>query len=339
MAICLYDPDEGYYTTREPFGVSGDFTTAPEISQMFGELVAVWLLTVWRSLGQPLPATLAEIGPGRGTLMKDMLRTLDRIGPEFAGSLRVAMVETSPRLVSVQRSTLGLRAAGIEWHEGFDTLPGGPSFVVANELLDAIPIRQYVKSQGQWGERAVGLNEAGELIFLGAAGAPDPALLPPDAAAAGDGAIVELAPARAAVMEKIAARIAADGGAALLIDYGYAKPALGDSLQALARHAYADPLAEPGRADLTAHVDFAALIQIARSHGLQAHLSPQGVFLLGMGLLERAGQLGAKADAATRKRLQDEVDRLAGSDGMGTLFKVLAIAPRGVALPAFAASD
>jgi SAM-dependent MidA family methyltransferase len=339
MAICLYDPDDGYYTTREPFGVAGDFVTAPEVSQMFGELVAVWLLAVWRALGKPLPTTLAEIGPGRGTLMKDMLRALGRVGPEFAARAGIAMVEKSPRLAAIQNATLGTDAARIEWHGSLDGLPGEPLFVVANELFDAIPIRQYVKSEGQWRERAVGLNEAGGLVFVAAAGAPDPSLLPPGAAAAPDGAIVELAPARAALMEKIAGRIAAVGGAALLIDYGHARPAVGDSLQALSRHAHADPLAAPGRADLTAHVDFSALAHVARSHGLQARLATQGDFLLGMGLIERAGQLGANAGAATRKRLQDEVDRLAGADGMGTLFKVLAVAPRGIALPAFPASD
>jgi SAM-dependent MidA family methyltransferase len=335
MALCLFDPTDGYYTTREPFGVSGDFTTAPEVSQMFGELVAVWLLTTWRALGRPSPVTLSEIGPGRGTLMKDMLRALGRLDPDLSSSASVAMIETSPRLVAIQKATLGDRADRVEWHDTIDTLPRRPLLIVANELFDAIPIRQFVKTGGRWMERAVGLDETGELMFTVRPGAPDPTLLPPDAASAPDGAVAELSPARAALMEKIAERVAGDGAAALLIDYGYLKPAFGDTLQALSLHAYADPLAEPGKADLTAHVDFSALAEIAKAHGLDAHFLPQGEFLLRMGLLERAGQLGASADTAMRRKLQSEVDRLAGSDGMGTLFKVLAIGPRGTQLPVF----
>src|SRR5262245_46599883 len=187
MALCLYDPTDGYYTTREPFGVSGDFTTAPEISQMFGELTAIWLFSTWHALGAPSPVTLAEIGPGRGTLMKDMLRTLDQIDPGFAGKARIAMVETRPRLTGTQKATLGDKAGGIEWHESISTLPSAPLLLVGNELFDAIPIRQYVKAGGRWCERAVGLDDAGNLAFVAAAGGLDPALLPPDAAAAPDG--------------------------------------------------------------------------------------------------------------------------------------------------------
>jgi SAM-dependent MidA family methyltransferase len=339
MALCLYDPDSGYYMTREPFGVSGDFTTAPEISQMFGELTAIWLFSTWHTLGAPSPVTLAEIGPGRGTMMKDMLRTLGRIDPGFPGEAGIAMVETSPRLAEIQRATLGGSAGAIQWHSSIATLPRGPLLVVGNELFDAIPIRQYVKSGGRWCERAVGLDQAGDLTFVAAAGTLDPALLPPDAAFAPEGAIAEAAPARTALMDTIAGRIAADGGVGLFIDYGYLQPALGDTLQALKAHAHVDPLAEPGRADITAHVDFFSLAQTAKTHGLDAHLATQGAFLLGTGLIERAGKLGAKADDVTRRRLRDEAERLAGPDGMGTLFKVLAIAPRGVPLPPFGGSD
>jgi SAM-dependent MidA family methyltransferase len=283
--------------------------------------------------------TLAEIGPGRGTMMTDMLRTLERIDPGFAGKARIAMVETSPRLAGIQRTTLGDRADAIEWHGSIATLPAGALLVVGNELFDAIPIRQYVKAGGRWRERGVGLDETGNLTFATAAGSLDPALLPPDAASAPEGAIAETAPARTALMDAIAERIAADGGVGLFMDYGYLKPALGDTLQALKAHAYVDPLAEPGKADLTAHVDFFSLAQTAKAHGLDAHLATQGAFLLGTGLIERAGKLGARADAATRRRLQGEAERLAGPEGMGTLFKVLAVAPRGVPLPPFGGSD
>jgi len=339
MALCLFDPDHGYYTTREPFGASGDFITAPEISQMFGELVAVWLLAAWQANGRPFPVTLAEIGPGRGTLMKDMLRVLGRLDPEFSVTARVAMIEPSPRLTKIQKATLGEAVGPVEWHASIDALTDGPLLIVGNEFFDAIPIRQYLKASGRWVERAVGFDDDGNLVFAAKPGAPDPSLLPPDAVTALEGAIVELAPARSALMEQIAARIAAKGGAALFFDYGASRPAVGDTLQALSRHAYADPLVEPGMADLTAHVDFAALGEAAKMHGLDVHLLTQGEFLLGMGLLERAGQLGTNVDQPTRKRLQGEVERLAGTDGMGTLFKALAAVPRGMRLPPFSRSD
>jgi SAM-dependent MidA family methyltransferase len=338
MALCLFDPQAGYYMSREPFGRGGDFITAPEVSQMFGELVAVWLRAAWAACGCPLPVTIAEIGPGRGTLMKDILRTLSKLDPKLVGHAEFAMVETSERLAEIQKRLLQGVEARIGWHATVDSLPASPLLIVGNELFDAIPIRQFVKSAGRWLERAVGLDDAGRLAFVAAAGAPDPALLPPGADTAPEGAVVESAPARTALMETIATRIARHGGAGLFMDYGYASPAIGDTLQAMKEHRYDDGLANPGEADLTAHVDFSALAEAARRQGLAAHLIDQGDFLLGMGLLERAGRLGAGADEATRERLQGEVERLAGPAQMGTLFKVLAIAPKGVALPAFAQS-
>lgn len=339
MGICLYDASDGYYTTREPFGASGDFTTAPEISQMFGELVAVWLLTAWRASGRPMPAVLAEIGPGRGTLMMDVARGLARLDPATARDIDYAMVETSPRLAAVQRETLGALASSVSWVQAVGQLPRKPLFIVGNELFDAVPVRQYVKLGGAWLERAVGLDGAGRLAFVPRPGGPDPSALPADASAAPEGAVVEMAPARAALMEIVARRIAEDGGAGLFFDYGYLKPAVGDTLQAMSRHAYVDPLADPGRADLTAHVDFAALAAAAEAHGLDVHLATQGEFLLGMGLLERAGSLGARADQATRRRLQEEVERLAGPEAMGSLFKAMVVAPAGTSLPPFVRPD
>jgi SAM-dependent MidA family methyltransferase len=339
MALCLFDPEDGYYTNREPFGVEGDFVTAPEISQMFGELVGVWLRAAWDAIGQPLPVTVAEIGPGRGTLMKDVLRTLSRLGPGFSVEADFAMIETSPRLVEIQKETLGPVGAGAQWHASVDSLAPQPLLIVGNELFDAVPIRQYVRAGSKWRERAVGLDEAGGLTFVAGAGAPDPFLLPPDADSAPEGAVIELSPARTALMETITERIAGHGGAGLFIDYGYTSPALGDTLQALRKHEYDDVLAHPGGADLTAHVDFAALAAVARQRGLDAHIMTQGDFLLAMGLLERAGRLGADAGLATRERLSGEVERLAGPDQMGNLFKVLAITPRATAVPPFVPSD
>jgi SAM-dependent MidA family methyltransferase len=329
MMLCLFDPAYGYYTTREPFGAQGDFTTAPEISQMFGELVGVWIFRARQSAGKPAPVTIAEIGPGRGTLMKDVLRTLGRLDPALARNAQFALIETSPRLTEIQKRTLGGTDAQIVWHTDIETLPPAPLILVGNELFDALPIRQYVKTASGWRERVVGLDRDKRLAFMAGPGAPDMALLPPDAADAQEGAIVELAPARTALMEIVAQRLADHGGAALFIDYGYAEPDIGDTLQAVRQHEYDDLLARPGEADLTAHVDFSALATAARSQGLTASITTQGDFLLGMGLLERAGALGAGGDETLRDKLRGEVERLAGpsaTGGMGELFKVLEIA-------------
>ncbi|TGS45160.1 MULTISPECIES: class I SAM-dependent methyltransferase [unclassified Mesorhizobium] len=339
MALCLFDPRDGYYTTREPFGAAGDFITAPEISQMFGELVAVWLYQAWTAIGRPMPVTIAEIGPGRGTLMKDMLRTLSRLDPALADGAAFAMVETSPRLTEVQKQTLGETPFDVSWHEIIDTLPRQPLLIVGNEVFDAVPIRQFLRAGAEWRERMVGLDEAGNLCFFAGAGSVDPTLLPRDAGDAPQGAIVEVAPARTALMAAIAERMASDGGAGLFPDYGHLRPGIGDTLQALRRHNHEDVLANPGEADLTSHVDFAALAAVVRAHGLDAHLSTQGDFLLGMGILERAGQLGADAGQAARDRISNAVERLAGPQAMGELFKVLAIMPRGISVRPFATAD
>ncbi|MDX8438770.1 class I SAM-dependent methyltransferase [Mesorhizobium australafricanum] len=327
MALCLFDPDAGYYTTREPFGAAGDFITAPEVSQMFGELVAIWLYQAWQGAGRPLPVTFAEIGPGRGTLMKDMLRTWSRLDPALVADASFAMIETSRRLVEIQKETLAGRDAKLDWHQTIDTLPRQPLFIVGNELFDAVPIRQFVHVGESWRERMVGLDDNDDLRFFAGAASLDPTLLPEDASDAPEGAIAEMAPARVALMSVIAGHIAAQGGAGLFIDYGHLRPGIGDTLQALRRHRHEDVLANPGEADLTAHVDFAPLADMARAHGLGAQLSTQGEFLLGMGLIERAGTLGADADAKTRRAISDAVERLAGPDAMGELFKVMKVLP------------
>lgn len=335
MALCLFDPEAGYYTTRDPFGAAGDFITAPEVSQMFGELVAVWVYEAWRAVGSPVPITLAEIGPGRGTLMKDMLRALKRLDPALVGAATTALIEASPRLRQVQKEILNDASGAIEWHETVASLPAAPLLIVGNELFDAVPIRQFVRTADGWRERMVGLDAKGGLGFYAGAASLDPSLLPPGADVATVGAIVEIAPARSALMQTIADHIAAHGGAGLFFDYGHLQPAVGDTLQAMRRHEYEDVLASPGNADLTAHVDFAALAASTRTSGLRADFTTQGSFLLGMGLLERAGRLGADADEATRERLSSEVERLAGPRAMGDLFKVLAVAHEEIALPVF----
>jgi SAM-dependent MidA family methyltransferase len=328
MALCLFDPSHGYYATREPFGVEGDFTTAPEISQMFGELVGVWIYQAWQSAGAPSSVTIAEIGPGRGTLMKDVLRTLGKLDPLLVQNAGFALVETSPRLTGIQKRTLEGVATEISWHVSVEALAPAPLILIGNELFDALPVRQYVKTASGWRERVVGLDRDRRLAFMAGPGAPDEALLPPEAAGAAAGAIVELAPVRTALMEAVATRLAGYGGAALFIDYGYLEPGIGDTLQAVRRHEYDDVLAHPGEADLTAHVDFSALAAIARSHGLTASVTTPGYFLLRLGLIERAGALGANGDEALQDTLRTEVERLAGPNatgGMGELFKVLEI--------------
>ncbi|QPC88426.1 class I SAM-dependent methyltransferase [Mesorhizobium sp. NBSH29] len=329
MALCLGDPEHGYYMSREPFGTRGDFTTAPEISQMFGELVGAWLAGTWEALGRPEKPVVAEIGPGRGTLMQDVLRTVNKIKPELCDSGSFVMIETSPRLVQAQKSTLLAYADRITWIGSVDDLPHSPLLIIGNELFDAVPTRQYVKTSEGWRERMVGLDEDGNLSFQAGTGSLDPALLPPGSSEASGGAVFEVAPARESLMQTIAEHIGRHGGAGLFLDYGHTQSGLGDTLQALRNHSYDNPLAHPGEADLTTHVDFSALAEVARRAGLAAFTALQGDFLISMGLLERAGQLGADASEDLRNRLRGEVERLAGPDQMGTLFKVLALGPRG----------
>ena len=337
MAMCLFDPEHGYYTTREPFGTEGDFTTAPEISQMFGEIVGVWMVAAWQSLGRPLPATIGEIGPGRGTLMKDLLRTVKRLAPDLASESQIVLIEASRRLADVQRRMLGEWSGRARWLTSVDDLPACPLFIVGNELFDAIPVRQFVKTPGGWRERMVGLDDDGRLAFFAGMTSLDDTLLPAGAADATDGSIFETAPGRTAVMAGIAAHIARAGGAGLFFDYGHLVPGLGDTLQAVRRHAFDPVLAHPGEADLTSHVDFETLAREAGYHGLSTGLATQGEFLLAMGLLQRAGVLGADADETRREEIRNEVERLASPAQMGDLFKVLAIAGRPLDLVPFKA--
>jgi SAM-dependent MidA family methyltransferase len=335
MAICLFDPEDGYYTTREPFGAKGDFVTAPEVSQMFGELVAVWLVQAWQANGKPLPATIAEIGPGRGTLMKDIVRTISRIAPDLAAGADFALVETSPRLAAVQQETLRGSGPAFTWHAVLDTLPESPLFIVGNEIFDALPFRQFVKYDRKWLERAIGLDNDDAFQFGIGTVSLAPVSLPAEAKNAPDGSIFEIAPAREALMSEVASRIAAHGGAGLFFDYGHLGPGLGDTFQAVRVHKSEGVFDNPGEADLTSHVDFAALAGVARAQGLASHMTTQAGFLIGMGLLERAGRLGQQGDDAARAKIAADAERLAGSDQMGELFKVLAILPHGAAVSPF----
>jgi NADH dehydrogenase [ubiquinone] 1 alpha subcomplex assembly factor 7 len=319
MELCLGHPEHGYYATRDPFGAAGDFVTAPEIGQLFGEMIGAWLAQIWHDLGRPDPFVLAELGPGRGTLMADLLRVTDRLAG-FAAAARVLLVETSPALRARQAAVLAGRAVG--WAERVEALPEGPLLLVANEFFDALPVRQFRRADPGWQERQV-VEEGGALRFDWGPLRLDPAVerrfpLTPD------GTVVEVCEAGEAIAATLGERIARWGGAALIVDYGE-WDGTGDTLQAVAGHAPADPLASPGAADLTAHVRFRAL---AEASGLRPH-GPvgQGAFLERLGIGRRAARLGEGFDVAARERLAAQTRRLTHPAEMGQLFKVMALTP------------
>ncbi|MCO6185472.1 class I SAM-dependent methyltransferase [Rhizobium sp. L1K21] len=338
FALCLADPEHGYYKTREPFGREGDFTTAPEISQLFGEMVGVFMVQAWHAMNKPPRFNLAEIGPGRGTMMSDMLRVIEKLSPDMFDAASVHLVETSPRLRRIQAETLAPKVDKIEWHDGFDGIPDGPLLLAANELFDAIPIRQFVKTETGFRERMVGLDSDDALTFTPGIAKLDPALLPGPAANQPIGTILEIAPARCAVMQAICQHLMLHGGVALAIDYGYVESGFGDTLQALHAHAFDPPLARPGLADLTSHVNFEELLLTAAKTGIHVNgLTEQGDFLIGMGIAERAEALGRGQDQQTQDTLRSALERLAGqADGqMGSLFKVMAVSHPPMALAPF----
>ncbi|MGB7433364.1 MAG: class I SAM-dependent methyltransferase [Ahrensia sp.] len=328
MAACLLDPADGYYTTANPFGAQGDFITAPEISQMFGELIGLWALNAWQQRGQPTPFVLAEAGPGRGTLMADMLRAT-AAHPAFHAALQVVLIEASPQLRQTQRAALSDYADKVQWADAIDALPPRFTIFIANEFLDALPLRQAVKTEQGWRERCIGLNDKGALAFVAGATSIDTSMLPSGQEQADIGTVFEYAPAREAVAATLAGHLKTHGGFGLMIDYGHTKSAFGDTLQAMRQHAFASVLENPGKADITSHVDFDAVASAARAAGAHCFApSTQGEFLLALGIEHRAGTLGRGKDEATRDMLRASVQRLAGNrpQDMGDLFKVLCLA-------------
>lgn len=326
MSHCLAHPQHGYYTTQEPFGARGDFTTAPEVSQMFGELVGIWASAVFRLMNSPAHVQLIELGPGRGAMMRDVLRAA-QIVPDFRKSLAVHMVEISPRLEDVQRETLERAGVPLFWHRSLDGVPKAPSIILANEFVDALPIHQAVKQKTGWHERMIGLDSDGNLSF---GLAPDPLphferLMPETVRTAEEGAIFEW---RTDNLPLEIARRVRDNGAALIIDYGHERSATGDTLQAVGAHAFADPLSSPGAIDLTAHVDFEAFGLVAESMGAVNH-GPvmQREFLHQLGIEARAEALKARATPAQAADVDAAWLRLTagGGGGMGELFKVMAV--------------
>jgi SAM-dependent MidA family methyltransferase len=340
MALALGHPTMGYYTTRDPFGLEGDFTTAPEISQVFGELIGLWAAETWVAMGAPPHLHLVELGPGRGTLMNDALRAAS-VAPAFAKVIEVHLVETSPVLAQAQQAALSHLDIPVSWHSGFETIPPGPSIIIANEFFDALPVRHYVNQAGAWRERLVGLDAQGGFTF-GLSREPESSIR----VNAPEGAVIEISAIGQRIMNGLAARLAAQGGAALIIDYGYEQTSLGETLQALQGHRFVDPLVSPGEADLTTHVDFAALARAARAAGAQVH-GPitQGALLSGLGIFDRARALSRRADAAQAAQIEAALARLVSDqsglmvegglvDGMGALFKALCVTAPGMAAPA-----
>lgn len=327
IAACLMHPQHGYYTTRDPFGQAGDFITAPEISQMFGELVGLCLAQTWLDQGSPAAVSLVELGPGRGTLMADALRATRGV-PGFHDALQLHLVETSPALRTRQADTLSAHTP--TWHDSADTLPDLPTLCIANEFFDALPVRQFQRHGDGWCERVVGLADGA--LALGLNTKRIEPTLAHRLKDTSHGDIVETCPAAAPVIDALARRIVAHGGATLIVDYGDWR-SLGDTVQAVQGHDRADILAAPGLADLSAHVDFEALAQTARGICKTTRLAPQALFLSRLGITQRAEALASGMSGPTLQAHQAAFHRLTGRDEMGTLFKVMALYPDGAAPP------
>jgi NADH dehydrogenase [ubiquinone] 1 alpha subcomplex assembly factor 7 len=334
MHEAMWHPSWGYYATSRVLGAAGDYVTAPEISQMFGELIGLWCGVAWQSMGSPRPFRLIELGPGRGLLMADLLRAA-RLVPGFLESARIHLLEASEGLRAAQRERLA--GAEIAWHEDLAGIPEGPAVMIANEFLDALPILQLERDETGWRERLVDWDEAGARFRFARASHPTPAqqLLPPKLAAAPSGSIAEISPAAIGFVAAVAERLVAQGGLALFIDYGPAESSPGPTLQALHRHTRHDPFEAPGSADLTAHVDFATLKRAARETGAAVH-GPveQGVFLERLGIRARADRLQAMVSAERARDIRLALGRLIDPSEMGTLFKAMAIAAPALGVPA-----
>lgn len=324
MALALGHPRHGYYHAQTPFGAAGDFVTAPEISQMFGELIGLWCVQRWRDMGSPQPFMLCELGPGRGTLMADALRAARR-AQDFLNAAQLHLVETSGKLREAQKTVIGRAAT---WHDNVTDLPPLPALIIANEFFDALPIRQFQRMPDGWHERMVSIHpDTDQLCFvLSPVPVLDDAIFPAAMRTAPVDAIAELCPAGQCVIEILAAHLLEHGGAALIIDYGPAKSAHGDSFQAVRGHGYCDPLQNPGQADLTAHVDFQSLAEVAHRAGCQTDgpLS-QGQFLLQLGIALLAQRLVRNASPDEQDAIRTAFDRLTGAGQMGQLFKAMAL--------------
>lgn len=338
MSACLTHPQHGYYPRRDPFGRRGDFITAPDISQMFGEMLGLWALACWREMAFAGAPRLVELGAGRGTMMADAVRAIAKVAGGI-DAIVIDIVEISPLLRERQQQSLASLPVNPRWHEAFDDVPAGPFVLLANEFLDCLPVRQWQRRAGQWYERLVGVDREGQLA-MGQAPVPV-SVLPLDVGHLDmqDGMIIEHSQAAHRLIEKVAARTLTGPGVALFIDYGSLRSGFGDTLQAVSAHRFVDPLAEPGLADLTVHVDFDALGATARRAGASiGGPVTQGTFLSALGITERAARLAAGKPAAMAQEIFSQLDRLIAPAQMGDLFKVMGISAGAVALPPFAGS-
>lgn len=324
MTSALYDPQDGYYTRNATLGAGGDFITAPEASQMYGELVGLWCAQEWMAMGSPSPFNLIEFGPGAGTLISDAWRAT-KIVPGFHDAARIALVEVSETLRAQQAQALDAPGAKATWITRLEDAPHAPTLIVANEFLDCMPIRQFVRVGGGWRERLVGARHGALTFGLARDALPDDALIPQTLRDAAEGSVAELAPALPAFVASLGGQFERAPGRALIIDYGSADTSGGDTLQAVRRHARVDPLEEPGAADLTAHVDFVRLAALAREAGLAVH-GPvaQGAWLEALGIRERAAALAtSRPDKA--QSIAAQLHRLTAPDQMGVLFNAVCL--------------
>lgn len=325
MRACLLDAEAGAYAARQPVGAQGHFITAPEVSQIFGELIGLWALAMWQGMGAPARVTIAELGPGRGTLLADAMRAW-RVSQPFLNAASVTLVEPGTAMEAVQREALREAPVPLQWCGSIAEIGDGPLILIANEVIDALPIRQFVKARGAWRERLIGCDANGGFAFT------EGPVVEIDAPDAADGAIFETRPEA----ERLLAGLAQRGGplAALFIDYGHDEPGFGDTLQAVRGHRFADPLAAPGEADLSAHVDFTALKRQAEANGLKAcGPMPQGEFLLKLGLGERRERLIAAARPEQKAAIAYGAARLVDPAQMGVLFKAIALTSPGLPPP------
>jgi NADH dehydrogenase [ubiquinone] 1 alpha subcomplex assembly factor 7 len=313
--LCLSHPQHGYYIKQDPLGRAGDFVTAPEISQMFGEMIGIWIADIWLKMQMPSPFILVECGAGRGTMMEDLLRATRNI-PGLHAALEVHIIETSPYLRDIQKQRLA--DYRVTWHDVLSDVPDhAPLVILGNEFLDAVPIRQVVRAGQAWRERMIGIEEDHLAFGLGADIPQSDKIETPE------GAVFEFSPLREAIWSEIVRRVKTQAGAALMIDYGYTVASFGDTFQAVKNHAYADVLAEPGEADLTSHVNFARLADLAKD--LHPRMTTQRNFLRQMGIEMRAQVLAKSATLEQAEELQAGLSRLINADQMGDLFKALAI--------------
>ena len=335
MSDALGHPHEGYYMTGAPIGADGDFTTAPEVSQIFGELIGLWLVQSWIDMGEPAQFNLVELGPGRGVLMADILRAA-RVRPGFIKAADLWLVETSGRLRHEQQQRLKAVGAKPLWADEFGDVPEAPHLIVANELFDCLPIQQFERLKSSWRERLVGVSEDGaSLAFTHAKTPPLPEIVLPPAEQTEEGAIFEICAPGEALAGEIAVALVEHGGRALILDYGHLSSGLGDTLQAVRRHKYWPVLASPGKADITAHVDFEALARAAIAAGAAAW-GPlqQGVFLERLGLSARLEKLCEGKSATETETLRLGAWRISAPEQMGEVFKAMCLSAPGLPPPA-----